>query len=267
MKKALILVYGIFSYVAFLAVFVYFVAFVGDFAVPKTVNSGPTTGLLRAILIDTGLVALFAIQHLVMARQGFKRWWTRIVPEPMERSTFVLAANLALAAIMWFWQPIPLTVWKMEQPLLQWALFGVFWAGWGMVLVSTFLIDHFDLFGLRQAYCYFRSRTCAPVPFKVRSLYRVVRHPMMLGLLLAFWSTPVMTVGHLVLALGFTSFIFVGLRFEERDLSRAFGRAYEEYRQQTWMVLPLRRGRPSDPAATPGAPRTEESYGCVTEPC
>jgi protein-S-isoprenylcysteine O-methyltransferase Ste14 len=202
-----------------------------------------------------------------MARHGFKRWWTRIIPEPMERSTFVLAANLTLAASMVLWEPIPWAVWSVEQPLVRWTLLAACFAGWGTVVASSFLIDHFDLFGLRQVYCHFRERTCTPVPFKVHSLYRFVRHPMMLGFLVALWSTPVMTVGHLVLAVELSTFIFVGLRYEERDLARTFGRAYEEYRQQTSMVLPLRRGRPSDSAATTGAPRTEESYGCVNEPC
>lgn len=151
--------------------------------------------------------------------------------------------------------------------MLQWALFGTFWAGWGMVLVSTFLIDHFDLFGVRQVYCYFRSRTCDPVPFKVHSLYRVVRHPMMLGLLLAFWSTPLMTVGHLVLAWGFTSFIFVGLRFEERDLSRTFGQAYEEYRRRTPEVLPLPRLTAPSASIHGSRAESDDAFRCLNKPC
>ncbi|MHC1742449.1 MAG: methanethiol S-methyltransferase [Syntrophobacteraceae bacterium] len=267
MKRYLFLAYGWLAYASFFGVFLYFIGFVGDLLVPKSVNTGPSGGTFRAVLVDIGLIALFAFQHLVMARKGFKRGLRRILPEPLERSTFVLASNFCLAALMLFWQPIPLTVWEIESTVPRWTLHALSLLGWLLVLYSSFLIDHFDLFGLRQVSCYFRNEPCAPVPFKIGGLYRYVRHPMMLGFLLAYWCTPVMTLGHLVLAAGFSVFIVTGLRFEERDLVKAFGAAYGEYRSSTGMLIPMpwKRVAPSrEPDDRPGA---SPPFECLNDPC
>ena len=237
------MIYGIICYVVFLGVFLYLIGFIGNIGAPKSIDSGAGANRFAAVLMDTGLISLFALQHLVMARQRFKKWWVRVVPEAMERSTFVLAASSCLILLFVFWQAVPEKVWEFEGQVAHWIFHGIFLAGWIIVVYSSFLIDHFDLFGLEQAYCHFRNKACPPVPFKVSSLYRFVRHPMMLGFLMALWSTPVMTIGHLILAAEFSAFIFVGLLFEERDLVRYFGQVYLAYREQTPMVIPrLKRG-------------------------
>lgn len=243
MKNTLYLLYGVFSYVAFLASFLYLIGFVGDFGVPKSVNTGSSSNIILAMLLNTVLILLFALQHLVMARQKFKTWWTRIIPAPIERSTFVLAASASLALLFLLWQPIPIIVWEVKDQIPRVFLFAASLAGWAMVVVSSFLIDHFDLFGLRQVYLNFSGKETRPVPFRVHSLYRISRHPMMLGFLIALWFTPVMTVGHLLLTAEFTIFIFVGLFFEERDLIRYFGRTYRAYQQETPMLLPMLKKR------------------------
>lgn len=266
MKRLIILVYGLIAYIAFFGVFLYLVGFLGDFAVPKSVSSGPSASPLRAFLIDLGLISLFALQHLIMARQSFKRWWTRVIPEPMERSTFVLAANLCLVVLFFFWQPIPAIVWEIEGQILPWVFHASLLLGCLLVVYSSFLIDHFDLLGLRQVYCYFRNEPYVPVPFKVSSLYKEIRHPMMLGILMVLWSTPVMTVGHFILSTGFSAFIFIGVWFEERDLMRDFGQAYAAYRQRTRMLVPsLRRKTASMPQT--GGSAAEAPYRCSKEPC
>jgi methanethiol S-methyltransferase len=238
-KKLLFAVYGMGCYVIFLAAVFWGIAFTGGF-VPETFPAA-TIPPLPALLVDLALLSLFGLQHSVMARASFKRRWTRIVPQPIERSTYVLLASLALLLLFWQWQPLPGVVWSVANPTgvaLIRALFGL---GWLLALVSTFLIDHFALGGLRQVWEQLRGGPTAPAPFRTPSLYRVVRHPMMLGLLIAFWATPHMTAGRLIFALGMTAYILVGVSYEERDLLRAFGAAYRAYRAQVPMLIPVPR--------------------------
>lgn len=241
MTGLLSIVYGLAAYVFFLATFLYAIAFVGNLPVPKTIDSGPAAPLAISLVVNLLLLGIFAVQHSAMARPGFKRWWTKIVPERIERSTYVLAATAALALLLWQWRPMaePL-IWKVENRTGVAVLNLVFWAGWGVLLISTFLINHFELFGLRQVFAPVRGRA-APVPeFRTPAFYRYVRHPIYLGFLLAFWATPTMTAGHLLFAAGSTGYIFIGIWFEERDLVTQFGDRYRHYRQQVGMLLPWR---------------------------
>lgn len=249
MGRAIALIYGLAAYGAFFAVFLYMIGFVGNMLVPKSIDSGVPSPLGQALLINLGLVGLFAVQHSVMARPAFKSWWTRFIPKPVERSTFVLASSLILALLFWQWRPMPAIVWEVQQPVAATALRGLFFLGWLIVLYASFIIDHFDLFGLRQVFLYFRNRPYAHPPFAVRSLYRIVRHPLMVGFLIAVWATPVMTVGHLALALLLTGYILVGVTLEERDLVRHVGADYDRYRSQTPMFLPSlpKRKSPATP--------------------
>jgi methanethiol S-methyltransferase len=231
------LIYGLASYFIFSLSFAYTPAFIGDFLVPKTIDVGPESGLAQAVLIDAILFCVFAIQHSVMARPAFKRWWTRIIPTSCERSTYVLISSLLLILIFWQWRPILATIWRVEGwPAVM--LTAIFWMGWLIALVSTFQIDHFELFGLRQAVDALRGAADRMQAFKTPLLYRLVRHPLMLGLLLAFWATPHMTAGHLLFAVMNTAYILVGVRLEERDLIAAFGASYKHYRRRVPMLLP-----------------------------
>lgn len=226
--------YGIVCYAVFLASFLYAIWFVWKLDQPQA--GAP---LLQAFLVNTGLLALFALQHSIMARRGFKRFWTRIVPQPVERSTYVLAASIALFLLVFFWQPIPKPVmWETELAWVQDLTYVLFWAGWLLVLASTFLIDHFDLFGLKQVWRYFRGQPYAPPAFKVPALYRLVRHPLYLGFLIAFWSTPRMTMGHFYFALMTTAYVVLAIQFEERDLVHHFGETYQQYRSGVSMLVP-----------------------------
>jgi protein-S-isoprenylcysteine O-methyltransferase Ste14 len=230
-------IYGIASYLIFSLSFAYTPAFIGNFMVPKTIDTGPDSGLAQAILIDALLLGVFALQHSVMARPAFKRWWTRIIPKSCERSTYVLIASLLLVLIFWQWRPIATTIWSFE----GWpaaVLTAIFWAGWVIALISTFQIDHFELFGLRQVVDALRGAADRMQAFKTPLLYRLVRHPLMLGLLLAFWATPHMTAGHLLFAVLSTAYILVGVRLEEKDLVTEFGASYEHYRQRVPMLMP-----------------------------
>ncbi len=232
--------YGVLSYLFFLATFVYAIGFVGNLPLlPKTIDSGAAAPLLETLLIDLTLLGLFAVQHSVMARRGFKRWWTRLIAPSIERSTFVLAASAALALLLWQWRPLTEPVlWSVTDTATRAALQAVFWGGWGVLLISTFLLNHFELFGLRQVWANLRGQALPAPRFHTPLFYRHVRHPIYLGFVLAFWATPRMTAGHLLFATACTGYILIGIWFEERDLVAQFGQRYLAYRRQVGMLLP-----------------------------
>ena len=236
-------VYGSVSYLIFFATFLYAIGFLGNVMVPKSIDSGRTAPLGVALLVNAGLLAVFAVQHSVMARPWFKRIWTRVIPKQAERSTYVLLSSLALILLFWLWQPIGGVVWSVEQPALRMVLYGLFALGFVIVLISTFLINHFDLFGLRQVYLYLRGKEYSQLRFGTPLLYRHVRHPLYLGWLLAFWSTPTMTIAHLVFAIATTVYIFLAIQFEEKDLLDTFGDDYRRYRENVPMIVPVRIGK------------------------
>ncbi len=238
MSRILALLYGAACYVVFLATFLYAIGFVGNVIVPKTIDSATSTSPAMALLIDALLLAVFAIQHSVMARPAFKRWWTRLVPQAVERSTYVLYASLALILLFWQWRQLPGVLWQVEDAVALQVVWAIFALGWLLVLASTFFINHFDLFGVRQVYLNFKQKMDAPGEFKTTWLYRFVRHPIMLGFIIAFWATPRMTVGHLVFSVGTTVYILIALRFEEHDLSVQYGSVYDAYRKRVPMLLP-----------------------------
>jgi methanethiol S-methyltransferase len=255
--RAAILLYGVATYLFFLIVFVYTIGFVGGFVVPKDIENGLLTDPLSASLVDTLLLALFAIQHTVMARPAFKRWWTQLIPEAAERSTFVLAASALLGLVVWQWRPLPGVVWRMESPIAVAMTHGVYFLGWGIVLYATFLIDHFELFGLRQTVAHALGRRNEPAQFTERSLYRVIRHPLMLGFLIAFWAAPIMSPGRLLFAGVITAWVLVAIRIEESTLVEIHGERYEGYRRRVPALLPRPRwashskeSEASDDAAT-----------------
>ena len=238
MARATTLLFAAISYAIFFATFLYMVAFVGNFPwVPVTIDRGPDLPVAVAVVVNLALIALFGFQHSIMARQGFKRWWTQFVPKQAERSMFVLAASLALIALMAFWQPIPAIVWSVGglAAIFLWALFAI---GWLVVLLSTFLINHFELFGLQQAWHHVSGRNAADPQFRTPLLYRLVRHPLYVGFFIAFWATPVMTAGHLLFAAGMGAFMLIGVRFEEKDLIDLFGETYVDYRRRVGMLIP-----------------------------
>jgi protein-S-isoprenylcysteine O-methyltransferase Ste14 len=239
MARTIALIYGVVSYLLFFVTFLYAVGFVGGFVVPKTIDSGAPVPLMEALLVNVVLLGIFALQHSVMARPGFKRWWTQFVSPVIERSTYVLLSSLALILLYWQWRAMPEVIWDVQHALGRPALWALFWLGWGIVLISTFLISHFDLFGLRQVWMHYRSMDYAPVGFRKVFLYRFVRHPIMLGFIIAFWATPHMSVGHLLFAVATTAYIFIALHFEERDLVNQLGVVYEEYRAQVSMIIPM----------------------------
>jgi protein-S-isoprenylcysteine O-methyltransferase Ste14 len=238
-------VYGLICYTAFLAFFLYAIGFVGDVVVPKTIDTGAGSPVPEALLINALLLGLFAAQHSVMARQGFKAVWTRIVPRAVERSTYVLMSSLLLALICWQWKAIPTVIWEVSSPVSRGLLMTLFALGWFIVLYSSFIINHFDLFGLRQTYLRLRRVEYTPLTFRERALYRFVRHPLYLGFVIAFWATPYMSLGHLEFAIATTGYIFVGIFLEERDLMKAHSVEYGNYRARVPMLLPTgakRRG-------------------------
>ncbi len=256
------LLYGALVYLFFLVTFLAAIAFVGNLPVPglRTIDAPPLAGTwgnegIAAWAIDLVLLGLFAVQHSVMARQGFKRWWTRIVPAALERSTFVLAASLVLALTIWQWRPIPGTVWNVSDPLAAGVLVAVFWLGWAVLLAATFLINHFELFGLQQVWNASRGRTPGEPRFRTPALYRWVRHPIYLGFILAFWAAPQMSVGHLLFAVATTGYILIGIWFEERDLVAQFGEEYRRYRRRVPMLVPWPGRSKVDPPPQPEAHR------------
>jgi len=237
MPRVLILAYGLLSYAVFFLTFLYALGFIGNFAVPRTMDSPALVPLGNALLVNLGLLGLFAVQHSVMARPAFKRWLTRFIPEPAERSTYVLMSSLALIVLFWFWQPMGGLVWDVQHPVGRAVLYGLYGFGWLVVLVTTFLINHFDLFGLRQVWLHFRGRPYTQLPLRAPGPYRLVRHPLYVGWLFAFWATPSMSVAHLVFAVMTTLYILVAIRFEERDLVDALP-GYAEYRERVPMLVP-----------------------------
>ena len=242
MTRVLAFLYGVAAYAFVLATFLYAMGFVGGFAVPKTIDSGTAGPVLTAVLVDLGLLAVFAIQHSVMARQGFKARWTRIVPKPVERSTYVLLTSLALIALFAFWRPIPGVVWSVDATPFRQVLWGLYGLGWFVVLSGTFMIDHFDLFGLRQVWTHLKGEEYAHPEFQTTGYYERVRHPLMLGFVIAFWATPEMTVGHLLFAAASTGYILVGIHLEEKDLLSFHGETYRRYRRTTPKLIPGQGG-------------------------
>lgn len=245
-------VYGFICYLIFLASFLYAVCFLGDVIVPKTIDSGLRKPHLEALVIDLLLLGAFAVQHSVMARPGFKAMWTKIIPRSIERSTYVLFSSLLLALICWQWQPFASPVWDVTSSrVFAGLLVGLYWFGWAVLLFSTFLINHFDLFGLRQVYLRMRNLEYSPPHFTQRALYKIVRHPIMLGFVIAFWATPRMSAGHLIFSIATTGYILVGIALEEHDLVRFHGEEYEAYRSSVPMLIPrlFKRHRPPRVAA------------------
>jgi protein-S-isoprenylcysteine O-methyltransferase Ste14 len=238
MRKLLAALYSALVYLFFLGVFLYAIGFVENVFVPKSIDSGPSGSVSGSLPIDAGLLVLFAIQHSLMARPGFKRLWTRVVPSEIERSTFVLFASLALALVCWQWRPLPQPVWSVGSRTAGGALLLVSWAGWGILLLSTFLISHFHLFGLTQGFARLLGRELPEPSFVTPFLYRWLRHPIYAGFILAFWAAPHMSLGHFFFAAATTGYIFVGIWFEERDLIALFGDRYRQYRATVGMLVP-----------------------------
>jgi protein-S-isoprenylcysteine O-methyltransferase Ste14 len=245
MGRGIAFLYGVVCYAIFFLTFLYLVGFLSNLLVPRSIDVGLAATTLTALTINFALIALFGIQHTVMARPEFKKKWTKIVPTSIERSTYVLITSVILILLYWQWRPMTILVWEAEAAWLQYLLWAVFFGGFGLVLLSTFVIDHFDLFGLRQVWLNFRQKTYTHSPFKVTFFYKFVRHPLYVGWIMAFWGTPRMTVGHLLFAVGMTAYILIAIRYEERDLVRFLGDDYSRYREKVPMLIP-RMGKGHD---------------------
>jgi methanethiol S-methyltransferase len=245
MAKKFGVVYGVAVYLFFLLTFTYAIGFVENLGVPRSIDVGPSAPLGRALLIDLILLGLFAVQHSVMARPWFKRWFTRAIPRALERSTYVLAATAVLALLLWQWRPIPQQIYALSNPVAVALIGAISIVGWLVVLLSTFMIDHFDLFGIRQVQLNYRGIAYKHPEFVQSSFYRYVRHPIMAGFVVAFWAAPVMTLGHFLFAAATTGYILVGIQFEERDMGAALGETYRQYRISVPMLFPFRLGRPA----------------------
>jgi protein-S-isoprenylcysteine O-methyltransferase Ste14 len=240
MKRSLIIGYGAAAYLLFVATFLYLIGFAGAIVVPRNVDHGIAAPIGEAIVVNTLLVGAFAVQHSVMARPAFKRWWTRLVPHSIERSTYVVLSSVVLLLLYWQWRTMPAVIWDVRPQAGRVAVWAVFWLGWATAFASTFMINHFDLFGLRQVYLAWRGKPYTQLSFRIRSLYRLVRHPLMLGFLIAFWAAPTMTAGHLLFSIVITGYILIAVRLEERDLVAALGNQYHDYRRSVSMLVPLR---------------------------
>ncbi|HLZ34285.1 MAG TPA: isoprenylcysteine carboxylmethyltransferase family protein [Nitrospira sp.] len=245
MNRITAFIYGTLCYVVFLATFLYGVAFLGNIGLSRTIDGEATSPFWLAMMINTLLLGLFAVQHSVMARPAFKRWWTRFIPKPVERSTYVLFSSIALLLLFYSWQPMGGTIWEVRDPILRGTIHGLFAGGWLLILAATFLINHFDLFGMRQVWLYLKGEPYTPLKFATPGLYRYVRHPLYVGWLLTFWATPMMTAAHLVFAIATSAYILIAIRWEERDLVDAHGPAYAQYRQEVPMLIPAVRPYPT----------------------
>jgi protein-S-isoprenylcysteine O-methyltransferase Ste14 len=244
MKKSIILLYGIVAYFVFLIAFLYAIGFVGNMMVPKSIDSGTETTLFTSLFINVILLSVFALQHSIMARPAFKKWFTTIISPAMERSTYILLSSLALLLIYWQWQPITTIVWETENSVLSSIITGIFFLGWGIVLLSTFMINHFELFGLAQIFDNLKNRQTPSPKFQTNYLYKIVRHPIMLGFIIAFWATPTMTVGHLLFTTVTTIYILIAVKYlEEKDLRKIIGEEYETYQKEVPMIVPFTKNK------------------------
>jgi len=243
MAKIISFLYGVIAHAGFLVILLYIIGFLGNFGVPKSIDSGEAGPFGLSLLINIALLSIFAIQHSVMARPGFKKWWTKTIPEHIERSTYVLISNLLFVLLIWQWQPMTGVIWNVEHPVGVAVLWGLFGLGWLILVLASFMINHFDLFGTRQVYLYLRGKEYTPLKFETKGFYNYMRHPLMVGWLFGFWATPRMTVGHLVFALGTTVYILIAIQIEEKDLVNAHGETYEKYRRKVSMLLPFKLGK------------------------
>lgn len=248
MKRYLIIAYGAAGYLLFVGAFLYLIGFVGDLLVPRSVDRAITAPIGQAVVVDVALVALFGVQHSVMARQGFKRWWTRFVPPSIERSTYVYLSSAVLVLLYWQWRTMPALVWDVRPAAVRVAVWAAFWLGWGIAFASTFMINHFDLFGLRQVFLAWRGKPYTDLGFRTHLFYRLVRHPLMLGFLISFWAAPTMTAGHLLFSVAMTCYILIALQVEERSLVAAMGEQYRSYRRDVPMLVPHPRRRSTETA-------------------
>ena len=252
MKRFLTIGYGAAAYLLFLAAFLYLIGFVGNFVVPRSVDHGLTSPIGEAVLVNVLLLAAFGVQHSVMARPAFKRWWTRVVPSSIERSTYVLLSSAVLVLLYWQWRTMPAVIWDVRQPAARVVFWALFWLGWVIALASTFMVSHFDLFGLRQVYLAWRGKPYTHIGFHARLLYRLVRHPLMLGFVIAFWAAPTMTVGHLLFSIGMTGYILTAIQLEEHDLVAELGDTYRDYRREVPMLVPVKHRSRRHPTVTAG---------------